>query len=449
MRSLVFGLGATQVLLTIGITALGTIVLAYILPQTWNISWRVALALGGVMAMSSTAIVIKLLSDRLELESEHGKRVVGILLFQDLAVVPLLVLIPALGSDGDNLGTSLLWATLKAAVLLTLLLTGGQKLMRWWLTLVAKRKSEELFILNILLITLGLSWLTEHAGMRLEWRIVMEHWALVLLFLLLSIALKLTLISLIAWMWRASAGVALRSGLYLAQAGEFGLVLLSLAGDNGLVPAELFNPILASMVISMLITPFMVMHSDRLVMKVIGTEWLRQSEQMLQIARKSLDTKEHVIICGYGRCGQNLARLLEGENIAYVALDTDPERVRKAAAAGHSVVYADAARKQALVAAGVQRASAVVVTYLDTQSAIKVVELWVVLCRYLKLPAILGYLVVGVIIGPGTLALVQNTQAVHYLAEFGVVFLMFVIGLEFSLPKLQAMRSLVFGLGAT
>jgi CPA2 family monovalent cation:H+ antiporter-2 len=119
------------------------------------------------MAMSSTAIVVKLMAERLELESEHGKRVMGVLLFQDLAVVPLLVLIPALGSSGGTWPWALGLALLKAAVLLTLLLVGGQRVMRWWLTLVARRKSEELFMLNLLLVTLGLAWLTEHAGLSL------------------------------------------------------------------------------------------------------------------------------------------------------------------------------------------------------------------------------------------------------------------------------------------
>jgi CPA2 family monovalent cation:H+ antiporter-2 len=117
--------------------------------------WRTALALSGALAMSSTAIVVKLIADRLELESEHGKRVMGVLLFQDLAVVPLLVLIPALGSKPETMLMALGIATLKAAVLVGILLTGGQKLMRWWLTIVARRKSEELFVLNLLLITLG------------------------------------------------------------------------------------------------------------------------------------------------------------------------------------------------------------------------------------------------------------------------------------------------------
>jgi monovalent cation:H+ antiporter-2, CPA2 family len=417
MRRHVFGLGLSQVVLTVLLTTLASLALALVLPTWWDISWQTALALGGVMAMSSTAIVIKLVAERLELESEHGKRVLGILLFQDLAVVPLLVLIPALAADPDDLLIALGWASLKAVLLLGLLLTGGQKLMRWWLTLVARRKSDELFMLNLLLITLGLAWLTEHAGlslalgafvagmlisetefkhqvetdirpfhdvllglffitigMMLDWRLVLDRWPLVLLLFSVSVGFKLLLITGLTRALGAPMGVALRTGLYLAQAGEFGLVLLTLAGKNNLVPPQLFNPILASMVISMLLTPFAIMYANAIVIRLVGSDWLMQSVQMTSIARKAINADKHVIICGYGRCGQNLARLLEAEGIPYMALDLDPDRVRQAAAAGHSVVFGDAARLQALMAAGLHRASALVVTYLDTASALKVLR---------------------------------------------------------------------------
>ena len=415
MRRHVFGLGMLQVLLTMAASIGGSLLLARLFPAYWNMGWQTAVALSGALAMSSTAIVVKLMAERLELESEHGKRIMGILLFQDLAVVPLLVLIPALGSSPDKLFYALGVAMLKATVLVTLLLVGGQKVMRWWLTLVARRRSEELFMLNLLLITLGLAWLTEIAGlslalgafiagmlvseteykhqvetdirpfhdvllglffitigMMLDWHIVLERWGLVLGLLVVPLLLKFGLITLLARGLGATAGVSLRTGLYLAQAGEFGFVLLSLAQGQNLVPPALMNPILASMVLSMLATPFVIMYSNRIVMKLASSEWLLQSLQMTTIARKSINANRHVIICGYGRCGQNLAKMLERENIPYMALDLDPDRVRQAAAAGDSVVFGDAARLQALVAAGLARASAVVITYLDVPGALKV-----------------------------------------------------------------------------
>ncbi len=415
MRRHVFGLGLLQVVLTLVIVTVSSLFLATLAPSLWKMEWQTALALSGAMAMSSTAIVIKLLADRLELESEHGKRVVGVLLFQDLAVVPLLVLIPALGSPPEELFSALLMAGLKATALIALLLTGGQRVMRWWLTIVARRKSEELFVLNLLLVTLGLAWLTEMAGlslalgafiagmliseteykhqveldirpfhdvllglffitigMMLDWHIVIGRWPLVLLLTVLPVLFKLALVAALAKVYGASHGVALRTGLYLAQAGEFGFVLLTLGSQNDLIPPALLNPVLASMVLSMLATPFIIMRSNALVMKLVASEWLQQSLQMTHIARKSINTSKHVIICGYGRCGQNLARMLDKENIPYMALDLDPDRVRLAAAAGDSVVFGDAGRLQALMAAGLARASAVVVTYLDVPAAMKV-----------------------------------------------------------------------------
>ena len=417
MRKHVFGLGLFQVGATILLVTLGSLILSALAPTWWTMEWRAALALSGALAMSSTAIVVKMMAERLELDSEHGKRVVGVLLFQDLAVVPLLVLIPALGSTPEKLFVELALAGVKAVLLITLLLVGGQRLMRWWLTLVARRKSEELFVLNLLLITLGLAWLTEMAGlslalgafiagmliseteykqqvetdirpfhdvllglffiaigMMLDWRLVLARWPLVMLLLFVPVLFKLVMVTALSRALGATNGVSLRTGLYLAQAGEFGFVLLTLSGRNGLVPPELFNPILASMVLSMLATPLIIMYSNRIVMKLVSSEWLQQSLQMTTIARKSMNVDKHVIICGYGRCGQNLARMLEQEGIPYMALDLDPDRVRQAAAAGDSVVFGDAARLQALIAAGLARASAVVVTYLDVAGAMKVLS---------------------------------------------------------------------------
>jgi monovalent cation:H+ antiporter-2, CPA2 family len=420
MRQLVFGLGAAQVLLTMAGALVGHAFLLWAFSfssRPWELSWSGALVLGSAMAMSSTAIVVKLMADRLELETEHGKRVMGVLLLQDLAVVPLLVLIPALGRPGDDLAEVLGWALLKAAAVLTLLLTGGRQAMRWWLTLVARRKSEELFILNLLLVTLGLAWLTEHAGlslalgafvagmlvaeteykhqvetdirpfhdvllglffitigMKLDWRPVLDQWGLVLLLTLGPVGAKFALVALLARVFGAPAGVALRTGLYLAQAGEFGFVLLTLGAEGGLIAPQWLSPVLASMVISMLATPFLVMYSNRIVARLSESDWMMQSVALTTIARKSIATEAHVIICGYGRSGQNLARLLDGERIPYMALDLDPDRVRQAAAAGQSVVFGDAARLKSLMAAGLARASAVVVTYHDTPSALKILQ---------------------------------------------------------------------------
>jgi CPA2 family monovalent cation:H+ antiporter-2 len=422
MRTLVFGLGLSQVTLTMAGTLIGHFALvagfAWLFAGQWQMSWQGAVVLGGAIAMSSTAIVVKLMAERLELESEHGRRVMAVLLFQDLAVVPLLVLIPALNSTGEQLLLAVGLAAVKAVVLLTLLLVGGQRVMRWWLTLVARRKSDELFMLNLLLVTLGLAYLTEHfglslalgafvagmlvaetefkhqvetdirpfhdvllglffitIGMKLDWRPVLDQWFLVLLLTSGPVLLKFVLVAALARGFGAQPGVALRTGLYLAQAGEFGFVLLTLGADNGLVAAEWMSPILASMVLSMLATPFLILYSNVIVNKLSASDWLLQSVALTSIAKKTIGTQGHVIICGYGRSGQNLARLLEPEKIPYMALDLDPDRVRMAAAAGQSVVFGDAARLQSLMAAGLARAAAVVVSYHDTPSALKILRL--------------------------------------------------------------------------
>lgn len=417
MRRTVFGLGMAQVLLTIGATMLFGWIVARLLPQVIDISWRAAFALGGALAMSSTAIVSKMLTERLELESEHGRQIFGILLFQDLAVVPLLIMVPALARNTDDLMATLLLAGLKAGIVLVLLLVIGQQLMRGWFRIVVKRRSQELFMLNLLLITLGAAWITEKAGlslalgafvagmliseteykhqveedikpfrdvllglffitigMLLNVRLVLENWWLVLLLLTAPVLLKFALIAALAKLTGASTGVALRTGLGLAQAGEFGFVLLNQAGGLQLMDPLIIQLILASMVLSMLAAPFIIDKSDAIVMKLSANEWMMQSLALTQIASRTMTVQKHVLIAGFGRSGQSLARLLEEEGIAYHALDLDPDRVREAQAAGANVSYGDAARRESLVAAGVHRAAALVITFASTPSALKVLH---------------------------------------------------------------------------
>ncbi|WP_019139667.1 monovalent cation:proton antiporter family protein [Noviherbaspirillum massiliense] len=414
MRHMVFGLGLAQVLCTIGMVMVFGWLVSQVLPQLIDISWRAAFALGGALAMSSTAIVSKMLTERLELESEHGRQIIGILLFQDLAVVPLLILVPALARNSGDLLVTLAWATFKAVVVLVLLLVIGQKLMRGWFRIVVKRRSQELFMLNLLLITLGAAWITERAGlslalgafvagmliseteykhqveedikpfrdvllglffitvgMLLNVRLVLEHWVLVLLLLTGPVLLKFGLIAALARLSGASTGVALRTGLALAQAGEFGFVLLNQAGGLQLMDPLLIQVILASMVLSMLAAPFIIAKSDAIVMKLAANEWMVQSLALTQIATRTMSTQKHVIIAGFGRSGQSLAKLLEEEGIAYHALDLDPDRVREAQAAGANVSYGDAARRESLLAAGIHRAAAMVITFASTPSALK------------------------------------------------------------------------------
>jgi CPA2 family monovalent cation:H+ antiporter-2 len=417
MRRIVFGLGLAQVIATMGtVMAVGYLTHRYLLDRL-DISLAGAFALGGALAMSSTAIVLKLLAERLELETEHGKQIVGVLLFQDLAVVPLLVIVPALATEPENIGVALGIAFIKAAALLTVLLVGGKWLLRRWLHLVAKRKSQELFTLNVLLITLLLAWLTANAGlslalgafvagmliseteyrhrveddikpfrevllglffvtigMLLNARVVVEQFGWVLLALIVPTSFKFLLIVGLVRTLHASTGTAIRVALPLATAGEFGFVLLNQAGGLRLLPPEIMQIVLAAMLLSMLATPFLMQYADRIAMRFVSSEWMQRALALHKIAARSMATENHVVVCGFGRTGQHLVKMLGQEDIDYIALDLDPDRVREAAAAGESVVYGDAARHETLAAAGVNRAAALVVTYNDTPSALKVIH---------------------------------------------------------------------------
>ena len=407
MRRAVFGLGLAQVLATMSVgMALGL---------GFGVSWQASLVFGGAIAMSSTAIVSKLLGERLELDTPHGREIIGVLLFQDLAVVPLLIVIPALGQPPEAIGAAVAMALLKAAVVLGALVLAGPRLMRFWFNIVARRRSNELFVLNVLFITLGLAYLTSLAGlslalgaflagmliseteyryqveqdikpfrdillglffvtvgMMLDLSAVAERWWAVGIAVLLIVLVKLGLISVLARAFGSPQSTALRTGLCLAQAGEFGFVLLANAGGIGFMSAGMMQALLAAMILSMLASPFIIAASDRIVMRFSASEWMLRSLELHRIAVQSIESERHVVILGYGRNGQRLARLLEAEGVAYVALDLDPDRVREAALAGDTVVFADCSRREALTAAGLARAAAVVVTFADADASIRV-----------------------------------------------------------------------------
>ncbi|MFO0233251.1 MAG: cation:proton antiporter, partial [Burkholderiales bacterium] len=409
-----------QVVTTIGVAMLA----AALLPAAWiavampgGLDWRGALALGGAVAMSSTALVSKLLAERHALETDHGRRVFAVLLFQDLALIPLLIVIPALGGGRDDWLLPVGWALAKAAVLLVVLLRFGPPLMQGWFLRVARQRSHELFTLNILLAALLFAWLTKQAGlsmelgafvagmliseteyryqveedikpfrdillglffitigMKLDLGVVLGSWPLVALYLTLPILLKFAIVVAVARAMGDSAPVAIRTGVWLAQAGEFAFVLLALAADSALLAPATLQPMLAAMLLSMLASPWLIGRADWLALRVSNQEWLQRSLDLQKIAARSLSRDRHVVICGYGRSGQSLAHVLEAEKVPFVALDLDPDRVREAASAGESVVYGDATRRETLLAAGVHRASVLVVTYDDTPTAIRLLH---------------------------------------------------------------------------
>jgi len=175
-------------------------------------------------------------------------------------------------------------------------------------------------------------------------------------------------------LYEGNTGAALRTGLALAVCGEFGFVLLARADGVGLIGPEIMQPVLAAMVISMLAAPLMIERGEQVVRRWSRSEWMRRAMQVHNIAVQAMGADEHVLICGFGRSGQNLARLLRKESVPFIALDVDPQRIKEAAAAGESVVFGDAARREVLIAAGLLRARVLAVTYADTPSAIKILR---------------------------------------------------------------------------
>lgn len=409
MRHIVFGFGTAQVVISI----------LLVMAVVWvlGLDWRIGFVLGGALAMSSTAIVIKMLAERLELNSAHGRQIIGVLLFQDLTVIPLLIILPALATEIDSDTNDLLIAMLKVMIVLAIILFMGQKLMRPWLHVVARQRSSELFVLNVLLITLGLAWLTQLAGLSLalgaflagmlisetEYRyqveddikpfrdvllglffvtigmlldihVVVENFLWVFVILLVLILAKVVVITGLSRLLGTDFSVAARTGMSLAQAGEFGFVLLAQAGASGLIENPVLQPVLAAMVLSMFVAPFLIEYSEPMMQRFYSSEWMYRAMQITSIATRTMATQDHVIICGYGRSGQSISRILEQESIPFIALDLDPQRIREATTAGESVVYGDAARREVLIAAGLMRAKVLVVSYADTVSALKILR---------------------------------------------------------------------------
>ena len=308
-------------------------------------------------------------------------------------------------------------ALFKAVCLLTILLRFGPPLMRRWFSLVARQRSHEVFTLNVLLATLLFAWLTKKfglsmelgafvagmliaetefryqveedikpfrdvllglffvtVGMQLDLAVLVQYWPQVIALLLVPVMGKFGLVLLLVRLLGGTAGTAIRTGLWLAQAGEFGFVLLSLAFGTGLLAESTMQPALAAMLLSLLISPLLISQANRIALRASSQEWLQRSLQIQRIASKSIASTGHTLIAGYGRSGQALAHVLESEKVSYIALDLDPDRVREASAAGESVVYGDATRVEALTAAGVHRASAIAITFDDLQATYRLID---------------------------------------------------------------------------
>ena len=210
--------------------------------------------------------------------------------------------------------------------------------------------------------------------MMLDMHQVFDHLLFVLAVLISLLVVKFAVVFALSRAFGSFTGAAMRSGLWLCAGGEFGFVLLSEMARTSLLPGPVMQSVLAALVLSVLLAPLIVHFSDRLVLRFAASEWLLRSLQLTTIAARTMSTEQHALICGFGRSGQHLARFMAYENVSYVALDLDPDRVREAAAAGENVVYGNATRRETLVAAGISRASVLIVSFIDTRAAERVLR---------------------------------------------------------------------------
>ncbi len=409
MRKTLFGLGGGQVVLTL--------LASLVLGKLAGLSLTSAFIIGAAITMSSTAIVSKILMERVDLNSRHGRLSIGVLLFQDLAVIPILVLIQTLGSHSDNWLDVLGLTLFKSSILLFLLFKFGKNILNFWFELVAKQRSRELFVLNVLMVTLlmaaatnfvGLSYAlgafvagmliseTKYryqvesdiapfrdillglffisVGMLLNVSVLVEHIGLIILLLILFLVFKIGLIALLTKFYGFEMGVGVRTGIILGQAGEFSFVVLALGLQTNLIDGDSLQLVLSVAVLSMLVAPFIIQKNGRIARALVKSYSRNSIKVVDTIQEHSQDLRDHVIICGYGRSGQYLGRFLREENIPYVALDMDASRVQEAASAGENVIYGDAGRRSVLEAAGLARAKAVIISYAETRGTMKVLH---------------------------------------------------------------------------
>lgn len=406
LKKQVFFYGGIQVCVTLLLT---TIIGLYL-----SLSLTQSIVVASVITMSSTAIVTKLLKEQGELEHRHGLASVGILLFQDLAVIPILILIPRLAKlSGAAIGLELFVALIKGIVAIVVIILVGRRLLRPFFYAVAKTKSVELFTITVLLVTLGSAWLTHQLGLSLalgaflsgimlaetEFKHQVESdirpfrdvllglffisigmqlnpyylpkiWGWMILLLLAIVVLKACIITITCWYFGNPKDTSLRSGLILAHGGEFGFAILTLAMANQILPPLYQQALLSALFLSMMLSPLMIKHNLTLSSLLLGgTPKARKRGLNLEINEALRDVDEFVLVCGYGRVGQNIARLIDQLGWVSVALDMDINRVRNAKLAGFRVCYADATDKNVLSLVGAARAKAIVISFHDTRSA--------------------------------------------------------------------------------
>ncbi|MFQ2193889.1 cation:proton antiporter domain-containing protein [Aeromonas jandaei] len=399
MRYLVLGVGGLQVLLTS--------LLFFWFGWHLGLSLAQALVVGGTLALSSTAVVIKQLGEQKQLHTRRAQLGVSVLLFQDLAVVPLLVMIPILAEpqvQGSALAAEIAWAILKGSFALLSLLAVGKWLLPLLFHEVARARSDELFVLSALLVALLAAFMTYSLGlsmalgaflagmmlgeshyrhqlevdikpfrdvlmglffitigMNMDWVLVAQAWWQVLLCVVVLVLCKSLLVLLAGRLMGERKRDSMAAGIMLSQVGEFGFVLLALALHHGLLDPQLVSRLIGIGIISIAMTPWLVTQAHSLARSLTDPALLTRSE----VAQSGLSKSQHVIIAGFGRAGQTCARFLKLEELPFLALDLDPERVSEAKQAGEQVAFGDASRRDILLAAGLLRARLVIITFDD------------------------------------------------------------------------------------
>jgi monovalent cation:H+ antiporter-2, CPA2 family len=412
MRWEVLGVGGAQVLITTGVVAAGAILFFDVAPA-------VAVLIGGAVAMSSTAIIIAQLTEQSENNRTHGRLAVAICLFQDLSFPLLLALLSALsGGVGAVDAKHILGAIGVAAFALLLVLAAGRWLLRPLFVMIASVRSAELFSLAVLLAVLASAWATHAVGLSLalgaflagmmlaetEFRhqieatirsyrevllglffitvgmlldvgLLLRDLPLVTAILLGMLLLKAAVVAVVAKPATKSWFKSLRTGVIVAQGGEFGFALLILLLRKELLDPGLVQPLLAATVLSMVLSPLIIRHNRRITRVILRETGNPQTEAMRQerVTLAAAD-REHVVICGFGRVGQNIARVLEQSGFEYIALDVDPYRIRSGRQAGDPVVYGDAGQVEVLENVGVAHASVVVITFANPDVALRILR---------------------------------------------------------------------------
>lgn len=405
MRRYVFGLGAAQVTLTAAL--IGAVIFAA------GYSVEAAVVIGGGLALSSTAFVIQMLVERGEMITRYGRVSFSVLLFQDLAIVPLLALLPLLAAPESSLLGSVAIAAVKAVAVVAAAILIGRRVLRPLYRVIAASRLQELFVAVTLLVVLGAAWIMSQAGISMAMGAFLAGLLLsetecrhqveadirpfkglllglffmsigmvidlplvgreALLLLAALVALLLTkglILTGLCLLFRLPGDVALRVGPLLSQGGEFGFVLVGGAMLTGIVAVEPGQLVLALIALSMAATPIV----DWLGGKMARIAAPKQESHAEALAEEAGEFSEHVIIAGFGRVGQTVAQVLGACGVPYIALDLDHARVARGRADGLPLYYGDASRVDVLEVAGIERAKAAVITIDRAAEASRAVE---------------------------------------------------------------------------